>query len=130
VNQTLEQYLRHYCTYQQDNWSELLPLAEFAYNNTPNASTGVLPFFANKGYHLALDIHPEHNIASLRACEFATNLQELHLYLADSLKLTQEQYQAASDPHWTPPLLFNPSDKVFILSKFIHTTHPSRTLSE
>ena len=30
VNQTLEQYLRVYCNYQQGNWSELLPLAEFA----------------------------------------------------------------------------------------------------
>lgn len=41
MNQTLEQYLRIYCNYQQDNWSELLPLAEFAYNNAPNATTGV-----------------------------------------------------------------------------------------
>jgi len=129
ANQTLEQYLRHYCTYQQDNWSELLPLAEFAYNNAPNASTGVLPFFANKGYHPALDIHPEHDIASLWAREFTTNLQELHLYLADLLKLAQERYQAASDPHQTP-LPFNPGDKVFILSKFICTTRPSQTLSE
>jgi len=90
VNQTLKQYLQHYCTYQQDNWSKLLPLAEFAYNNAPNASTGLSPFFANKGYHPALDIHPKHDVVSLRACKFATNLQELHLYLADSLKLTQE----------------------------------------
>ena len=29
ANQTLEQYLQSYCNYQQDNWSELLPLAEF-----------------------------------------------------------------------------------------------------
>src|SRR5882724_1449073 len=41
TNQTLEQYLRVYCNYQQDNWSELLPLAEFAYNNTPSATTGI-----------------------------------------------------------------------------------------
>jgi len=129
ANQTLEQYLRHYCSYQQDNWSELLPLAEFVYNNTPNASTGISPFFVNKGYHPALDIHLEHDVVSLRAQEFATNLQELHLYLAESLKLTQEHYQAASDPHWTP-LPFNPGDEVFILSKFICTTHPSHTLSE
>ena len=33
VNQTLEQYLRVYCDYHQDNWYELLPLAEFVYNN-------------------------------------------------------------------------------------------------
>jgi len=51
VNQTLEQYLCTYCNYQQDNWSERLPLAEFAYNNAPSETTGVSPFFANKGYH-------------------------------------------------------------------------------
>ena len=59
MNQTLEQYLRTYCNYQQDNWSDLLPLAEFAYNNAPNATTGVTPFFTNKGYHPNLSIHPK-----------------------------------------------------------------------
>ena len=44
TNQTLEQYLRVYCNYQQSNWSNLLPIVEFAYNNTPNATTGLSPF--------------------------------------------------------------------------------------
>ena len=60
MNQTLEQYLCVYCNYQQDNWSELLPLVEFAYNNALSATTGVSPFFANKGYHLNITVHPEH----------------------------------------------------------------------
>jgi len=64
TNQTLEQYLRVYCNYQQDNWSELLPLMEFAYNNAPSATTGVSPFFANKGYHPNITVHPERDIAS------------------------------------------------------------------
>jgi len=59
TNQILEQYLCLYCNYQQDNWSELLPLAEFAYNNAPSATTGVSPFFANKGYHPNLSVYPE-----------------------------------------------------------------------
>jgi len=67
VNQTLEQYLRSYCNYQQDIWSELLPLAEFAYNNALSETTGVSPFFANKGYHPNLAIHPECDMASNRA---------------------------------------------------------------
>ena len=33
TNQTLEQYLRHYINFKQDNWIDLLPLAQFAYNN-------------------------------------------------------------------------------------------------
>ena len=48
MNQILKQYLCVYCNYQQDNWSELLPLAEFAYNNAPSATTGVSPFFVSQ----------------------------------------------------------------------------------
>jgi len=67
TNQTFEQYLHVYCNYQQDNWSELLPLAEFAYNNAPSATTGVSLFFANKRYHPNLIVYPEQDIASSRA---------------------------------------------------------------
>ena len=51
TNQTLEQYLRIYCNYQQSDWSCLLPLAEFAYNNMTSATTELTLFFANKGYY-------------------------------------------------------------------------------
>ena len=33
TNQTLEQYLRHYINFKQNNWIDLLPLAQFGYNN-------------------------------------------------------------------------------------------------
>jgi hypothetical protein len=59
MNQMLEQYLQIYSNYQQDNWSKLLPLTEFAYNNTPSATTCISPFFANKGYHPNLSIYLE-----------------------------------------------------------------------
>ena len=58
TNQTLEQYIYLYCNYQQDNWSELLPLVEFTYNNAPSATTGISLFFANKGYHPNIMVHP------------------------------------------------------------------------
>ena len=63
MNQMLEQYLHIYCNYQQDNWSELLPLVEFSYNNAPNATTGI-SLFANKGYHPNISIHPEQDLTS------------------------------------------------------------------
>ena len=85
VNQTLEQYLRHYCSYQQDNWSSLLPLAEFAYNNAPSKTTGMRPFFANKGYHLNLDLHPEHDLASAAAKDLVVNLDDLHQELRSNI---------------------------------------------
>jgi hypothetical protein len=51
TNAILEQYLQAYCNYQQDNWKQLLPIAEFCYNNTQSETTKVTPFFANCRYH-------------------------------------------------------------------------------
>ena len=65
TNQTLEQYLCIYCNYQQDDWSNLLPLAEFTFNNAPSATTGVSPFFANKGYHPDITVHPNLELSSV-----------------------------------------------------------------
>ncbi|MBW0521771.1 hypothetical protein O181_061486 [Austropuccinia psidii MF-1] len=45
VNQIIEKYLWIYVSYHQDNWNTLLPLAEFAYNNSDHFSTKQLPFF-------------------------------------------------------------------------------------
>ena len=74
----LEQYLQVYSNYQQDNWLDLLPLTEFAYNNAPSAITRISPFYANKGYHLNISIHPERELASRKAWEFTIDLDELH----------------------------------------------------
>jgi len=89
TNQTLEQYLRIYCNYQQDNWSELLPLAEFAYNNAPSTTTGVSSFFANKGYHPNLSIHLERDIASSHVRDFIINLDELQDMLKEEITKSQ-----------------------------------------
>jgi len=93
MNQTLKQYLCVYCNYQQDNWSELLPLAEFAYNNAPSATTGISPFFANKEYHLNITIHPECDIASSQAHNFAIDLDELQSTLKAEISAAQQCYQ-------------------------------------
>ncbi|KAJ1039059.1 hypothetical protein NDA10_002941 [Ustilago hordei] len=40
VNQVIEQYLRMYCNYEQDDWVNLLDTAAFVYNNTVHNSIG------------------------------------------------------------------------------------------
>ncbi|EIE82959.1 hypothetical protein RO3G_07664 [Rhizopus delemar RA 99-880] len=47
TNSILEQYLRVYFNYQQDDWISLLHLAEFSYNNSIQSSTRHSPFMAN-----------------------------------------------------------------------------------
>jgi len=97
TNQTLEQYLCIYCNYQQDNWSELLSLAKFAYNNAPSATTGISPFFANKGYHPNLSVYPEQDIASFCVCDFILDLNELQDMLKEEIAKAQRQYQPPTD---------------------------------
>ncbi|KAF1313283.1 Pol protein, partial [Globisporangium splendens] len=50
VNRVLEDVLRSYATSFKE-WSEFLPLAEFALNNSTHVSTGHSPFYVNYGVH-------------------------------------------------------------------------------
>jgi len=122
TNQTLEQYLRVYCNYQQDNWSELLPLAEFAYNNTPSATTGITPFFANKGYHPNLTVHPERDLASARARDFVTDLDELHQELRQHIAEAQHRYQTPTDSRRLLAPEFKIGNHTYVKAQFFRTT--------
>jgi len=128
VNQTLEQYLRIYCNYQQDNWSDLLPLMEFAYNNAPSVTTGVSPFFANKGYHLNITIHPERDLSSARAWDFAVDLNDLHGFLREIMSEAQTQYQQYVDAKRLPAPEFPLRSQVFVKAEHFRTTWPSKKL--
>ena len=77
INQTLKQYLCIYYNYQQDDWSKLLSLAEFSYNNALDATTGVFLSFTNKRYYPNINFNPKHDITSFQACKFAIDLNEL-----------------------------------------------------
>ena len=97
MNQTLEQYLYIYCNYQQDNWSELLPLVKFTYNNALSTTTGVSPFFTNKRYHLNITVHPKHKITSFQAHDFAVDLEELQSALKAEIFTAQQHYQKSTN---------------------------------
>jgi len=129
-NQTLEQYLQIYCNYQQDNWVDLLPLAEFAYNNAPSATTGVSPFFANKGYHPNISVYPERDMTSARARDYAVDLESLHQYLCEEMANTQLRYQGPADVKRTPAPDFQVGNQVYVKAKYFRSTRPSKKLSE
>ena len=47
----MEVYLRAFVNFKQNDWARLLSIAEFAYKNARNVSTGHTPFKLNCGYH-------------------------------------------------------------------------------
>ena len=130
VNQMLEQYIQIYCTYQQDDWSNLLPMAEFAFNNALNASTGLSPFFANKGYHPNITIHPEYQLASQNAHDFIVNLDELHSVLRDEIARAQSRYKEQADRTRISAPEFPIGSKVYVLAEHIRSTRPTEKFAE
>src|SRR5260221_8506881 len=118
INQVLEQYLHAYTNYQQDNWALLLPLAEFAYNNVASMTTGVSPFFANKGYHPRLTMDPIAPSSSLEAQCYVMDLDQLHSQLKASIAEAQEHYQRAADCQQIPPPAFKVGIHTYVKAKF------------
>ena len=53
-NKWMETYLQMFCSHCQDDWVDLLPMVEFAYNNHHHPSIDTTPFFMNYGYHPTL----------------------------------------------------------------------------
>jgi hypothetical protein len=78
TNQTVEQYLRHYVNYQQNDWVVYLPMAQFAYNNAIHLTTGETPFFTNYGYNPTLIGEPQNKVPT---AEEATDLVDTIDYL-------------------------------------------------
>ena len=84
------------------------------YNNALSATTGVSPFFANKGYHPNITVHPERDIASSRACNFAVDLNELQSTLKTEISAAQQHYQKSVDAQHFPTPDFKVGNKVFV----------------
>jgi len=51
LNQTIEVYLQAFVAKDQDDWINLLPMAEFAYNNSVTMGNGRSLFYTNYGFH-------------------------------------------------------------------------------
>jgi len=52
VNQEIEQYLRVFTNFLQDDWADWLPMAEFSYNDKVHTSMGFSPFYTMLGFYL------------------------------------------------------------------------------
>ncbi len=54
ANQKMKRYLRSYCNYQQDDWSEWLSMIEFVFNAATSASTELFVFMTNYDFEFRM----------------------------------------------------------------------------
>ena len=128
-NQTLEQYLRGYGNYQQDDWVEWLAIAESAYNNSVHSMTGETPFYLAYGFHPSIPDTPqfasEINIPSAqkRVLGLINSRLRLEQSWTDATK-TQSKYY---DQKHTA-MSYKVGGQVWLSGRNIRTTRPAKKL--
>ena len=128
VNQVLEQYLRCSINYHQDNWVDLLPIAEFAYNNTFQESIWQTPFFANYAYHPRFDSLNLSQTENPAAQDLISRLLEIHKEMKTRLVEAQERQKMNADKSRKQHPKILVGDKVWLLCRNLKTRRPSDKL--
>lgn len=134
VNGILEQYLRLYISYNQEDWYQWLPFAEFAYNNSDHTSTGISPFEANYGFNPAIEateVQPSAGVPeAASASNYLTSLRKAQDSASESLKIAIDRQKRNADVHRSAGPAFKAGDKVWLSTENLRVTRPSKKLSE
>ena len=136
MNQSLEEYIRLFCSYAQDDWAPLLPFAELAINNRDTASTGVSPFFLSHGYHMEPFAFETDTLRSSEKSpiqigeSILSKLRQARDWAQAAIATAQQQQEEFANRHRQPAISFRVGDKVWLNLKNIKTDRPSRKFDD
>ena len=105
LNRIIEDYLRAYSADDQTVWAKLLPLAQFAYNNSRNHTMGMSPNRLLHGFDCEIRIDVADNVSERRipaAKDRIEKLHQLHQELRLQLVEAQEWMAAYYNAHHVP----------------------------
>jgi hypothetical protein len=123
TNQRLEQYLRIFIDYHQNDWDKWLPLAQYTLNAWPHTVTKKTPFDLIMGYTPRV-----HQIT--RSHTLSPTLDQRLAHIVEARKEAVEALKRAQNI--TTPTRFNPyciGDRVWLEGKNLSTTHPTAKLA-
>jgi hypothetical protein len=130
LNQELEQYLRIFCNYRQNDWADYVPMAEFAYNNHTHTSTKYSPFYASRGYHPHTIIAQINESTVPKADELVDRIQSLQKEIQSALRTAQEQTKEYYDKRHDKNFEIKEESFVWLDAKNLSTTAPSKKLAD
>lgn len=115
-----------YTTHLQDNWAKLLPLAEFAYNNSQSSSTKQSPFFLLHGFHPRSDLTIMDSPVPA-ASKLIESLQHSQAIAKETLKNAQHRYTENANRH-RKSVVFENGQLVKLSSKNLPSQRPTQKL--
>jgi transposase InsO family protein len=135
MNQYLDQRLRPFVNYYQDNWSELLPIMDYAQLTLPHDSIGMSPFELLNAYppRTSFDWQtptantPRERLNQEEAQKVVRTLQDAWETARTIMKQAQDKKRRDVDPH-RREVDFKAKDKVWVSTKNWKTQRPSRKL--
>ena len=128
---TLQQMLRAFVSPKQDDWSEHLPLLEFAYNNSKQASTGFTPFVLCYGRHPATPFsHSLPKSGHVPAADtFISGLQTAMREAKQAVHKAQAQQAVAANRHRSADVPHQVGDIVLLNNQNLSLHVPCPRLS-
>ena len=129
TNQVLEGYLRTFVNYDQNDWYQLLPLAEHAYNNSATNAHKMTPFFANYGFHPQTEWMKEREAQNPGAALYVYWMQDIHRQARQTLENRRESMKQDYERKATEQPSIKVDDLVMLNAKNIRTKRPSKKLS-
>ena len=128
MNQNLEQYLRCFVNYLQDDWSQILSYAEFAINNVPNSSTGKSPFEINYGFNPGMDYLSKVEKSEVESVDsWIDNLNLIHLGIEIALNEAARKMTFYANKHRRDHN-FKVGDLVWLSTQNLNLKRPSKKL--
>jgi hypothetical protein len=137
VNQYLDQRLRPFVSYFQDNWSELLPIMDYAQATLPHDSTGFAPIQVEMGYlpRTSFDwnqptdgpLTAREKLSREEAQQYVRRLEEVWKAAHTNIAKAQESMARQANRHRRKPD-FDVEDLVWVSTKNWKTERPSRKL--
>jgi len=128
LNQTIEAYLRAFVSKEQNDWVRLLPMAEFAYNNSTTMGNGMSPFYANYGFHPAAMNPASTEPLNPASQVYAHWMHTVHDESRKGLEDAQEQMRRYTDPTRKEHPAYQVGDLVMLNGRNIKTRRPSKKL--
>ncbi|MBW0485240.1 hypothetical protein O181_024955 [Austropuccinia psidii MF-1] len=126
VTKILEQYLWIYVSHHQDNWHTWLPLAEFAYNHSDNYSTKQSPFITV--YVRDPQFDSAHITQDTPYGKLSSKIKLVQKDFKSELEVSINWLKRYADKSRESPPVFKPGDMVWLSSKNIKSTIPTKEL--
>jgi len=129
TNQVLAGYLRTFVNHDQNDWYQLLPLAEHAYNDSATNAHKMTLFFANYGFHPETEWMKEREAHNPGATLYAHWMQDINRQAKQPLEDRRESMKKYYDRKATEQPGIEVGDLVMLNGKNIRTKRPSKKLS-